>query len=744
VNVPRRAPTAGLVVLATSIATLAASATAFAAAPEVLSEGVSAITPFEAHLEATVNAGEESTECSFEYGKITVSEHEVACEQGATIEGGEQGVGVAITGLSGKTTYHYEVLVKNTEGHAEGSGEFETLTPEKPTVESESASGVGSTAATLSAQVDPDYQSTTYTFDYATNEALTGATVVHDTSPLEGGPEQTASVPTGVLVAGETYYYRVVAENETSKKEGLPVEGPVQSFATTPEPITETPTSITGTSATFQGRLTLSGTPASYAFEYNEGASCSGEGASMTPTSEVKSGTPETTLTSSVPSSEDPSLLHPNTEYTVCLVLSNASGSSGAYQAGNPVSFTTPTALPVITPGSLTATGAGVAGIRLEAKIDPYLQETTYSFEYATSQAALEDNEGTRVDGATALLAAELKELPASVQVPAPQPGVTYFYRATAENESTVIEGTPVISGEIKTYALPIVTLAPAENIARTTATVTGTVNPQGTETTYHFAHITQAAYEKALAGDEEEKTDPFSHGEATETASAGTEPQEVPVTQIAGLRPGETYVYALIATSAIGSETSEPRTLTTLTATPPGALTGPAAQITASSAVLTGAVTTNGLQTTYAFELETEPGAYGPPTGQGTVGGDTTQTVTTTITGLAPGVTYRYRLRTSNLDGTVTGETQTFTTLNLPYRLTITPAPTGIPAPPTTETPTEKPSTPPPKHLTKTQKLHKALAACKKDHNKTKRVRCEKTAKKKYGPPTKKHKTTK
>jgi len=92
--------------------------------------------------------------CHFEYGKTTVTEHEVACEQGASIEEGEQGVGVTIAALAGKTTYHCEVLVKNTHRHAEGSGEFETLTPGKPTIESENTSGVTSTGAALKAQVE--------------------------------------------------------------------------------------------------------------------------------------------------------------------------------------------------------------------------------------------------------------------------------------------------------------------------------------------------------------------------------------------------------------------------------------------------------------------------------------------------------------------------------------------------------------------------------------------------------------
>ena len=82
------------------------AAPALAAFPGVLGQGVSSVTPFEAHLEATVNAGEEpageTTGCHFEYGETIITEHKVPCEQGTppgSLEGGEQGVGVTVKGL---------------------------------------------------------------------------------------------------------------------------------------------------------------------------------------------------------------------------------------------------------------------------------------------------------------------------------------------------------------------------------------------------------------------------------------------------------------------------------------------------------------------------------------------------------------------------------------------------------------------------------------------------------------------
>jgi hypothetical protein len=124
-----------------------------------------------------------------------------------------------------------------------------------------------------------------------------------------------------------------------------------------------------------------------------------------TPIIEVESATPETKLTWSVPSLENPELgypavpaLQPNSEYTVCLTLFNAFGS----QVGPEVHFPTLSTLPAIQSESVVS--RGVAGMELEAMINPFLQETTYFFEYATSEAALEHGKGTVIHGSTGLL----------------------------------------------------------------------------------------------------------------------------------------------------------------------------------------------------------------------------------------------------------------------------------------------------------------------------------------------------
>src|SRR5262249_17564068 len=82
------------------------------------------------------------------------------------------------------------------------------------------------------------------------------------------------------------------------------------------------------------------------------------------------------------------------------------------------------------------------------------------------------------------------------------------------------------------------------------------------------------------------------------------------------------------------------------------------------SGGAVAGRVMPNGDPTTYAFEYgPTEAlGTSTPAAAAGT--GDDTIAVSTTLTGLMPGTTYRYRLAVTNAGGTARGEVLTFTTL--------------------------------------------------------------------------------
>ena len=154
-----RASKIRLLVTLTAITTFFAfTGTALAATPTVVSEFTSptATPSVEANLEAAVNPGEEAagitTECHFEYGTTSVTEHKEVCAQGNALEGGELGVSANVKGLNPGTTYHWRVVVKNTSGKAEGNPEEITTVPVPAT---EVPSLVGSTTATFKGKLTP-------------------------------------------------------------------------------------------------------------------------------------------------------------------------------------------------------------------------------------------------------------------------------------------------------------------------------------------------------------------------------------------------------------------------------------------------------------------------------------------------------------------------------------------------------------------------------------------------------------
>ena len=123
-----------------------------------------------------------------------------------------------------------------------------------------------------------------------------------------------------------------------------------------------------------------------------------------------------------------------------------------------------------------------------------------------------------------------------------------------AENEAAV----PVEGAESQFTTArnpPALTTGEAMGVTQTSATLTGTVNPEGEE-------VKSCAVEYG--------TTPSLGGSApcASLPSTGTSPVEVAI-PLAGLSPGTTYYYRLVAESTGGAEVGTASTFTTLAATP-------------------------------------------------------------------------------------------------------------------------------------------------------------------------------
>jgi hypothetical protein len=202
----------------------------------------------------------------------------------------------------------------------------------------------------------------------------------------------------------------------------------------------------------------------------------------------------------------------------------------------------------------------------------------------------------------------------------------------------------------------PSAITGPLDSFTATSATVTGTVNPNGSTTSWTFEYGTTTGY-----------------GAQTLTENAGTGSANLAVSAaLTGLTPGTTYHYRLVAMSTAGTTdgsdgifTTAGATTTTTTTTTSGpgptATTGSVSSVTPSSAKLNGSVNPNDQPTTWYFQ-------YGPTLSYGSQSpttsipaGTSSVSVSFSLSGLAAATIYHYRLVATNASGTSDGADRTF-----------------------------------------------------------------------------------
>ncbi len=183
--------------------------------PAVETRAASALRQATATLNGTVdpNAGE-VTECKFEYGEKTVGESSAPCSALPGSGTSPVEVSALVTGLTPGRAYRYRVVAKNGAGPGEGKEEqFETLQPDRPSVETMAATSLGQGAATLNAQVDPKGgEVTSCEFEYGPTASY-GSAVPCGALPGSGVSPVAVSATLSGLSAGSVYHYRISAKN---------------------------------------------------------------------------------------------------------------------------------------------------------------------------------------------------------------------------------------------------------------------------------------------------------------------------------------------------------------------------------------------------------------------------------------------------------------------------------------------------------------------------------------------------
>ncbi|MGA2469069.1 MAG: hypothetical protein ABSG64_00060 [Solirubrobacteraceae bacterium] len=225
------------------------------------------------------------------------------------------------------------------------------------------------------------------------------------------------------------------------------------------------------------------------------------------------------------------------------------------------------------------------------------------------------------------------------------------------ESSTDLDGGVRIISGkrDLGAYERPLAATAtnsPVSAITQTSAGIAGTLNTGGTSGGWQVDYGPTTSY--------------GSHTTLT-TLTASTTDQPV-TTTLTSLQPGLTYHYQLVLTTPYGTSTSPDQTFMTLPLVP-AVVTGTPTSVTQTSATLAGTVNSQGVTPSDChFDYGTTT-AYGSsaPCAQSPGSGSSPVAVSASISGLAPGTTYHFRLVAANASGSTTGSDQSFTTPSVP-----------------------------------------------------------------------------
>ena len=194
------------------------------------------------------------------------------------------------------------------------------------------------------------------------------------------------------------------------------------------------------------------------------------------------------------------------------------------------------------------------------------------------------------------------------------------------------------------------VTTNAATSVGPMSATVNGSINPNGAATSAWFEWGTSSSLTTYTS---------------TTSQSIGSGTSAVSVTEdLTGLSANTTYYFRVAAQNSAGTVKGSILSFTT-SAISPTVSTLAASLVTASSVTLNGTVNPNGSSTTAYFEWGTSStlSSYSTTASQSIGSGTNAVSVTANLTGLTPNTTYYYRVVGQNSAGTTRGSIVNFTT---------------------------------------------------------------------------------
>lgn len=457
-----------------------------------------------------------------------------------------------------------------------------------------------------------------YYFEYGTTAAYGRKTTESGVTAAWG----TVAVSTTIsgLQHNTPYHWRVVVRTSNGTFDGVDHEF---SIPYEPEIREEQASQVFNTRASLGGWIQPAGIETKYWFEYGPTE------AYGTRTEEASAGSGDVFEGVSIHLEN----LEPGTVYHFRLVATNAHGTT----FGRDSEFETHGGIASV--DTLPAAGIGYRSAAFRGTIYGKEVATTYSFDYGTTTSYGQQTPEWKARGEEH---AEINE----ADVTGLTPGTVYHYRIVATNSYGTSYGA---DQTFSTGTEPVVETDAPTAVGYDEATLSGTVNPRGTAISYYFAYGPSEAY-----------------GSRTAESTAGSGMASVQKMQsVSGLEEGTTYHFRMVATSSYGTTYGADQTFSTgvkpLVQTDAPTMIGPEAT------TLSGKINPHGTEVTFYFEYGVTP-EYGRSTAQTDAGsGDVDVEANETIAGLAPGVTYHYRLVVVYGSLKQYGSDMTFTTTTLP-----------------------------------------------------------------------------